>query len=41
VTSDGLPVGIQIIANHFDEGKIFQAGHAFEKSLNMKLKTKI
>lgn len=38
VTSKGLPVGIQIVANHFAEEKLFQAGHAFEKSINLKIK---
>lgn len=40
-TSDGLPVGLQIIAPHFAEEKLFHAGHAFEKSINLKLKPKI
>lgn len=28
---DGLPVGLQIIGNHFDEATIFEAGKFFEK----------
>jgi aspartyl-tRNA(Asn)/glutamyl-tRNA(Gln) amidotransferase subunit A len=38
---NGLPIGIQLIANHFAEEKLFHAGHALEKSLNLKLKPKI
>src|SRR3989344_2334807 len=38
LTKSGLPVGVQLIANHFAEEKLFQAGHALEKSLNLKLK---
>ncbi len=40
-TSQGLPVGVQFIASHFEEGKLFRAGHALEKALNLKLKPKI
>ncbi len=40
-TSEGLPVGLQIIAPHFAEERIFQAGYAFEKALNLKLKPKL
>ena len=28
--ADGLPVGLQLIGNHFDEGTIYQAAAAFE-----------
>jgi len=31
-TSDGLPVGMQILANHFDEARMFRLAHAFEKA---------
>ncbi len=31
--SEGLPVGLQIIGNFFDEGRILQAAHAFEQAL--------
>jgi aspartyl-tRNA(Asn)/glutamyl-tRNA(Gln) amidotransferase subunit A len=31
--SEGLPVGLQIIGNFFDEPRIIQAAHAFEQSL--------
>lgn len=41
LTSDGLPVGMQLIAPHFAEERLFQAGHAFEKALDLKLKPKI
>ncbi len=37
-SSGGLPIGIQLIGPHFGEEKIFMAGHALEKSLNLKLK---
>ncbi|QFG01981.1 Asp-tRNA(Asn)/Glu-tRNA(Gln) amidotransferase subunit GatA [Tepidiforma bonchosmolovskayae] len=30
--SDGLPVGMQIIGNFFDEGRILQVAHAFEQA---------
>ncbi|NLP52618.1 Asp-tRNA(Asn)/Glu-tRNA(Gln) amidotransferase subunit GatA [Bacillus sp. RO1] len=29
---DGLPVGLQIIGNHFDEGTIYRVAHAFEQA---------
>ncbi|OGE88023.1 MAG: aspartyl/glutamyl-tRNA amidotransferase subunit A [Candidatus Doudnabacteria bacterium RIFCSPLOWO2_02_FULL_49_13] len=38
LTSQGLPVGLQIIAPHFAEEKLFWAGHALEQALNLKLK---
>jgi amidase len=31
-TYTGLPVGLQIIANHWGEAKILQAGYAFEQA---------
>ncbi len=31
-TSAGLPVGLQILCNHFDEQRMFQLADAFEKS---------
>lgn len=37
----GLPVGVQLIANHFEEDKLFWVGHALEKYLNLKIKPKI
>jgi aspartyl-tRNA(Asn)/glutamyl-tRNA(Gln) amidotransferase subunit A len=30
-TGDGLPVGLQILCNHFDEPKMFRLAAAFEK----------
>ncbi|MFV0561260.1 MAG: Asp-tRNA(Asn)/Glu-tRNA(Gln) amidotransferase subunit GatA [Enterococcus sp.] len=30
--SDGLPVGLQIIGNHFDEKTMYQAAYAFEQA---------
>jgi aspartyl-tRNA(Asn)/glutamyl-tRNA(Gln) amidotransferase subunit A len=41
MTKQGLPVGLQIIGKHFEEEKLFQAGNAFEKTLNLKLTPKI
>src|SRR5436305_8364754 len=31
-TSDGLPFGMQILANHFDEARMFRLADAFEKA---------
>src|SRR6185436_14719518 len=31
-TSQGLPVGMQILANHFDEARMFRLAAAFEKA---------
>jgi aspartyl-tRNA(Asn)/glutamyl-tRNA(Gln) amidotransferase subunit A len=31
-TSDGLPVGMQILARHFDEAGMFRLAHAFEQA---------
>ncbi len=31
-TSEGLPVGMQILAKHFDEARMLQLGDAFEKA---------
>lgn len=41
VTKNGLPIGVQLIASHFAEEKLFGAAHALEKSLNLKLKPNI
>ena len=30
--SDGMPVGMQLIGNYFDEATLYQAGHAFEQA---------
>jgi len=34
--SEGLPVGLQIIGNFFDEGRIIQAAHAYETASGFK-----
>jgi len=31
-TSAGLPVGLQILCNHFDESRMFRLAHAFEQA---------
>ncbi len=31
-TTEGLPVGVQFMASHFEEGKLIQAASAFEKN---------
>ena len=31
-SADGLPVGLQIMGNHFDEEMIFKVAHAFEQA---------
>jgi aspartyl-tRNA(Asn)/glutamyl-tRNA(Gln) amidotransferase subunit A len=31
-TSYGIPVGMQILANHFDEARMFRLAHALEKA---------
>jgi aspartyl-tRNA(Asn)/glutamyl-tRNA(Gln) amidotransferase subunit A len=28
----GLPVGLQLMANHFDEGRLLHAAHAFQQA---------
>ncbi|GAB4328941.1 MAG: Asp-tRNA(Asn)/Glu-tRNA(Gln) amidotransferase subunit GatA [Dehalococcoidia bacterium] len=33
--SDGLPVGLQVIGNFFDEGRILQFAHALERRLGL------
>ncbi len=33
-TSEGLPVGLQILCNHFHEQKMFRLAHAFEQTTN-------
>ena len=32
-TSEGLPVGLQLLCKHFDEARMFQLAHAFESSV--------
>ena len=31
-SSDGLPIGLQILGRHFDEQRLFQVAHGFEQS---------
>lgn len=38
LTQAGLPVGVQLIASHFAEEKLLQAGNALEQVLALKLK---
>jgi len=37
-TKSGLPIGVQLVSNHFAEEKLFMGAHALEKALNLKLK---
>jgi amidase len=30
--SNGLPIGMQLVAKHWDESTIYRAAHAFEQS---------
>ncbi|CZQ84664.1 Asp-tRNA(Asn)/Glu-tRNA(Gln) amidotransferase subunit GatA [Trichococcus ilyis] len=32
LSSDGMPIGIQLIGNYFEEAKIYQAAYAFEQA---------
>lgn len=32
---EGLPVGMQLIGNHFDEANLYRLGHAFESELKL------
>lgn len=34
-TKSGLPIGVQFLAGHFDEGKLFQIASAYEKSADI------
>ena len=34
----GLPIGLQIVSRHWGEGKIFQAGHAYEQATEWHLR---
>ena len=40
VDKEGLPIGIQIIGNHFDEEKILRAAYSFEQEVNFRDKYK-
>jgi len=35
-SKDGLPMGIQLIGDHFDESKLFQVGNHLEKKIKVK-----
>ncbi|MFZ0133632.1 MAG: Asp-tRNA(Asn)/Glu-tRNA(Gln) amidotransferase subunit GatA [Desulfobacterales bacterium] len=37
-SSDGLPIGLQILGRHFDEQRLFQVAHGFEQSTNHHLR---
>lgn len=37
-SSDGLPIGMQIMANQYKEGNLFHVGHAFEKATDWHIK---
>ncbi len=37
-SSQGLPIGLQILGNHFEEEKVLQAGHAFEQATDHHLR---
>ena len=34
-SSEGLPIGLQIVTRPFEEGKLLQMGHAFEQATNV------
>ena len=33
--SDGMPIGVQVMGNHFDEKKLFKVGYALEQELRL------
>ena len=35
-TASGLPVGMQVLAKHFDEAGMFRLAHAYERARGMK-----
>lgn len=41
LTKSGLPVGVQLVAPHFAEERLFQAGYVLEQALDLKLSPKI
>jgi aspartyl-tRNA(Asn)/glutamyl-tRNA(Gln) amidotransferase subunit A len=41
MTKSGLPIGMQLISNHFAEEKLLQAGKALEDALNLNLSPRI
>ena len=40
VDKQGLPIGIQLVAKHFDEETIFRAGYTLEQKLKFREKYK-
>ena len=37
--SNGLPLGLQIIGNHFDEATIYKVAHAYEQATDFHTRT--
>ncbi len=37
--SNGLPLGLQIIGNHFDEATIYKVAHAYEQATDFHKRT--
>ena len=35
LTEDNRPIGLQLIGNHFEEGKIYNAAYKFEQQFNL------
>ena len=35
-SSDGLPIGLQVLGKHFDESTVFRIGHAVEHAMALK-----
>ena len=35
LTEDNLPIGLQLIGNHFEEKKIYNVAYQFEKTYNL------
>ena len=38
MSADGLPIGMQVTASHFEEQKMFNVGYALEQSSGLKWK---
>ena len=36
VDSNGMPIGVQLVANHFEEGKIFRAAYTLEQNIKFR-----
>ena len=41
MTKSGLPIGVQLVAAHFAEEKLLQAGRVLEESLNLNLRPRL